>query len=816
MATYLKRTSKLFDLSLRQGGQGSANVNLRDLMCPVCRGILIEPVTLPCTHNLCLRCLKGTFEHNSLSCPLCRVRVGSWLRTATKSETLVNTGLWELIRSKFPKEVEDKFNGDDADIDLNSGFTTANKILSAAGEIRREYEAQLQMAEQEIRLQREAAELASQALIRKIQEEEQQKIVQLAKDQLLAKTLVKKEISAKQKDSDKYYNECLNMSLRNHSLESQNANVKLKRSSQTDASKSESTGLESERFASNLKASAPNTMKESAKLCCPKSVTVYNTITKTVKHQNVSQPSTSGYTVDGCSSSKVYGTQSKEELNVPSDVLNCKGKSLGVEVCVNLIDDDERTGSAESAGSHDSINQEIHHFKPIKAMPRTPLKISSDGRQIDPKLIRVVPIMKRVFNPVPKSLSVTHVKKMIGCSWSAFRGKIRQKLEVAGNLQSIKIMEDQRSPLLAMQCNLTVNKSSKSINDATRRIESVQEVSCDNNKNYTKNTNKTINGTKLNKNRYVKNGMIAKYRQQKHICLNKKGVDFVKETIADDSRSSASSSSLKPSSPCEESLQELKDVVENIAERIKKRKISSDKKTLHRLHNIHIDTEIEVARRSTKKLVISEEGDARDEIEENKDDTDAPIVTKKGVKRKISSKTILKGKGRAVGKIRNTHPDLLKSTKVEDVRLRKSTRNAKSEVKRSKNLRNNDMCQYSSDSYHNSSENISFRLSDKVSFSDEEVIKEQRRIEKLVMQEKEDFELAQRLQAKYDEMERVAGRTRRCTRAIATGTTELDSFKYDVTRKSNKMTGDHSGKSAMDQSMNSETKRGRPQKRMLK
>lgn len=118
MATYLKRASKLFDISRPQA---SAEINLRDLMCPVCRGILIEPVTLPCSHNLCLRCLKGTFEHNSLSCPLCRVRVGSWLRTATKSESLVNGALWEHIRSRFPKEIEDKHNDDVTDTHCDNG-----------------------------------------------------------------------------------------------------------------------------------------------------------------------------------------------------------------------------------------------------------------------------------------------------------------------------------------------------------------------------------------------------------------------------------------------------------------------------------------------------------------------------------------------------------------------------------------------------------------------------------------------------------------------------------------------------------------------
>jgi hypothetical protein len=68
--------------------------------------------------------------------------------------------------------------------------------------------------------------------------------------------------------------------------------------------------------------------------------------------------------------------QSKEELHVPNDILNSKKKKLGVEVCVGTIEGEERIGSAESAGSHDSINQEIHHFKPIKALPRTPLRIT--------------------------------------------------------------------------------------------------------------------------------------------------------------------------------------------------------------------------------------------------------------------------------------------------------------------------------------------------------------------------------------------------------------------------------------------------------
>lgn len=46
-----------------------------------------------------------------------------------------------------------------------------------------------------------------------------------------------------------------------------------------------------------------------------------------------------------------------------------------------------------------------------------------DGKQVDPKLIRVIPIIKKVSNAVPKPPSPTYVKR-IGCSWSAFRGKL--------------------------------------------------------------------------------------------------------------------------------------------------------------------------------------------------------------------------------------------------------------------------------------------------------------------------------------------------------------------------------------------------------
>lgn len=124
------------------------------------------------------------------------------------------------------------------------------------------------------------------------------------------------------------------------------------------------------------------------------------------------------------SNSKIYGDQNEEELRVPADLLSNNKKNLAMEICVmttGIVDDKQQRVSAQSAGSHDSINPEIHHFKPIKILPRTPLKLMPDGRQIDPKIVRVVPVLKRIGNPVFRAPSVGHFRR-IGCTWSAFKG----------------------------------------------------------------------------------------------------------------------------------------------------------------------------------------------------------------------------------------------------------------------------------------------------------------------------------------------------------------------------------------------------------
>lgn len=284
-----------------------------------------------------------------------------------------------------------------------AGFTVARK-LSAAGEIHREYEAQLQIAEEQMRRQRQAEQIASEALIQKIQAEEQQRLLaQFAQDQLLAKNLAKTQLLEKQKRETRYYNECLNTTVPNHALHSSRFNIKTVhnvKAPQDKATRLESTKISFPKIKDNtdpgqanmsllskIRAEQHSNVKtnihkdSSIKYYCQREIPVYNAVTRTLKHQSGSkliQPCTSSYSIKAeCSATKKYATETKEELRIPSDVVNSKKKSLGVEVCIRLANDDTRIGSAESSGSHDSINQEIHHFKPIRSVPRTALKVAS-------------------------------------------------------------------------------------------------------------------------------------------------------------------------------------------------------------------------------------------------------------------------------------------------------------------------------------------------------------------------------------------------------------------------------------------------------
>uniref|UniRef100_A0A8C1TBM9 RING-type E3 ubiquitin transferase n=1 Tax=Cyprinus carpio TaxID=7962 RepID=A0A8C1TBM9_CYPCA len=110
----------------------SAPLSLEEARCPVCSEILLEPVTMPCGHSVCLHCFQRTVKLTSLCCPLCRLRVSSWARKQSREKSLVNAELWELIRLSHPERCKRRMEQRDGQTaDGGSWGSTENIIMSS-------------------------------------------------------------------------------------------------------------------------------------------------------------------------------------------------------------------------------------------------------------------------------------------------------------------------------------------------------------------------------------------------------------------------------------------------------------------------------------------------------------------------------------------------------------------------------------------------------------------------------------------------------------------------------------------------------------
>ena len=86
-----------------------------DFTCPICLQILIEPVVMPCEHELCWPCFKQNVEEANFLCPLCRMRISSWARRNSRNGTLVNVARWQQIQQLFPEKCRKRLRGEDDD-----------------------------------------------------------------------------------------------------------------------------------------------------------------------------------------------------------------------------------------------------------------------------------------------------------------------------------------------------------------------------------------------------------------------------------------------------------------------------------------------------------------------------------------------------------------------------------------------------------------------------------------------------------------------------------------------------------------------------
>lgn len=98
----------------------SFKVDLQGVLeCDVCAQLLFEPVTTPCQHSFCSKCLARSLDH-SQRCPVCRQNLPSF---AFFNENTVNRVLLTILKTAFPTEYAERaaaIEKDERDARLNT------------------------------------------------------------------------------------------------------------------------------------------------------------------------------------------------------------------------------------------------------------------------------------------------------------------------------------------------------------------------------------------------------------------------------------------------------------------------------------------------------------------------------------------------------------------------------------------------------------------------------------------------------------------------------------------------------------------------
>uniref|UniRef100_A0A8C8S6A4 LON peptidase N-terminal domain and ring finger 2 n=1 Tax=Pelusios castaneus TaxID=367368 RepID=A0A8C8S6A4_9SAUR len=79
-------------------------VDASDFECSLCMRLFYEPVTTPCGHTFCLKCLERCLDHNP-HCPLCKEELSEFLASRTYKKTLLTE---ELIVRYLPEELAER------------------------------------------------------------------------------------------------------------------------------------------------------------------------------------------------------------------------------------------------------------------------------------------------------------------------------------------------------------------------------------------------------------------------------------------------------------------------------------------------------------------------------------------------------------------------------------------------------------------------------------------------------------------------------------------------------------------------------------
>jgi len=170
-------------------------MSLSDVTCSICLEVLIEPVKMPCKHEICLECFSTMLDKTNLQCPMCRMRISTWARTATNNHTLVDQERWKFIQSQFGTEIRNRREGKTAAdlmetvshmVPAVKAVLVESKRVAAAtaaqkqtencakpGEIGKEYQEYLRKEAERLQREKENEEQLSLAYIKSLIEREE-------------------------------------------------------------------------------------------------------------------------------------------------------------------------------------------------------------------------------------------------------------------------------------------------------------------------------------------------------------------------------------------------------------------------------------------------------------------------------------------------------------------------------------------------------------------------------------------------------------------------------------------------------------------
>eukprot|EP00063_Salmo_salar_P032447 XP_014007282.1 PREDICTED: LON peptidase N-terminal domain and RING finger protein 2-like [Salmo salar] len=75
-----------------------------DMDCSVCMRLFYEPVTTPCGHTFCMKCLERCLDHNP-NCPLCKENITEYLATRGYHKTLL---MEEVLQRYLSEELAER------------------------------------------------------------------------------------------------------------------------------------------------------------------------------------------------------------------------------------------------------------------------------------------------------------------------------------------------------------------------------------------------------------------------------------------------------------------------------------------------------------------------------------------------------------------------------------------------------------------------------------------------------------------------------------------------------------------------------------